>query len=230
MKTLKTKHILLIIIFSTACNAVYSQKSETGNWFMYVGNQSLTKKFNWHNEIQYRNYDFAGDLQQLLLRTGIGYNLSENNNNLLFGYAFIRSERYVNNSDNKISSDEHRIYQQFISKQNIGVVFLQHRYRVEERFLKDDTQMRFRYFLSLNVPINHKTMAKNTVYLSAYNEIFVNGQSPLFDRNRIYGAVGYVFSKNFRLELGYMSQILENTHRNQFQILLFNNLSFLKMD
>ncbi len=211
---------LLLTNFATA------QKSDIGNWFIYFGNQKINNKWNWWNEVQYRNYNFVGDLQQLLLRTGIGYNLTENNNNILFGYAFINSQRYLPNSDTKIGTNEHRIYQQLITRQNFGRVFIQHRYRIEERFLPDDFQMRFRYFLSFNIPINNKTMTEKTIYASAYNEIFLNVQNSIFDRNRLYGALGYVINKNFRIEVGFMAQILENTNRNQFQIVLFNNLPF----
>lgn len=204
------------------------QKTDTGNWFIYFGNQAISKKINWHNEVQYRNYNFAGDLQQLLLRTGFGLNLSEGNNNLLMGYGYILSERYTSNTDEKVTSKEHRIFQQFITKQNFGRFYTQHRYRIEERFFEDDTQYRFRYFLSLNIPINKKTLTENTLYLSAYNEIFINGHAPTFDRNRLYGGLGYQINKNFRFELGYMSQMVESSQRSQFQIILFNNLSLLK--
>jgi hypothetical protein len=215
----------LIISIHTLSSA---QKTDVGNWFIYFGNQAISKKVNWHNEVQYRNYNFAGDLQQLLLRTGVGYNLSPANNNVLIGYGYILSERYINNSDEKAESKEHRLFQQFITKQNIGRFYTQHRYRIEERFLEDETQYRFRYFLGLNIPINHKTMKEKTVYLSAYNEIFINGQAPAFDRNRLYGALGYQINKDFKFELGYMSQMIENSQRSQFQIVLFNNLSFSK--
>lgn len=209
------------IIFSTTINA---QKNDVGNWLMYIGNQKLNKNIIWHNEVQYRNYNFIGDLQQLLLRTGIGYNLTENNNNLLLGYGFIKSENYISNTNNKASTNEHRIYQQFITRQNFKRVFIQHRYRIEERFLPNDFQIRFRYFLSFNIPLNNKTMKENTIYASIYNEIFLNGQSSIFDRNRLYGALGYVINKNLRVETGFMAQTIEKSNRNQFQILFLNNL------
>jgi hypothetical protein len=217
------KIVLLIICF---CNLSFSQKSDVGNWFIYFGNQKINKKWNWHNEVQYRNYNFIGDTNQLLLRTGIGYNLTENNNNLLLGYGFINTQKYVPNSDQKIDTNEHRIYQQYITKQNFGSIYLQHRYRIEERFISDDFQMRFRYFLGVNIPINKKTMEKNAIYLSSYNEIFINAESPLFDRNRLYGALGFVISKDFKIEAGFMAQTLEKSNRNQFQIVIFNNLPF----
>lgn len=39
--------------------------------------------------------NIARDLEQLLLRIGVGYNLTENNNNIFLGYGFINSQNYV---------------------------------------------------------------------------------------------------------------------------------------
>ncbi len=219
---------LTVILFYAMLYSVSAQPSGPGTWLIYFGNQSLSKKWNWHNEVQYRSYDFKGDLQQLLLRTGLGYNLSESNNNLLAGYGFIRTENYIPGTENKTGVDEHRIFQQFITRQQFGRVFLQHRYRVEERIFKDDFRMRFRYFLAVNIPLNRNTMSARTLYLSGYNEAFLNAESPIFDRNRLYGALGYVINKNVKLEVGFMNQSQENVSVNQFQIVLFNNLPFYK--
>lgn len=219
----KLKFVIALLFFSTLS---LSQKSDTGNWLLYFGNQKINEKWNWHNEIQYRNYNFIGDTNQLLLRTGIGYNLTENNNNILLGYGYINTQNYVANSDEKIQVNEHRIFQQFINKQNVGRIFIQHRYRIEERFIESDFKMRFRYFLAVNIPMNKKVMDKNAVYFSAYNEIFINKETPLFDRNRIYGALGYVINKSIKVEVGFMAQTLEKSNRNQFQVALFNSLPF----
>jgi hypothetical protein len=217
--------LLLLLPFQAA-----AQESASGNWLMYFGNQKINDRWNWHNEIQYRNYNFAGDLEQLLLRTGIGYNLSANNNNLLLGYAYIHSEPYITGTDEKSNVNEHRIFQQLITRQQFGRVYLQHRYRIEERFIEDDFKMRFRYFLGLNLPLNKKEMVSKAIYLSLYNEIFLQPKSPVFDRDRIYGAIGYVFSKNIRVEAGWMTQLLEKSHRGQFQIALFNNMPLYNPD
>ncbi len=116
---MKKLYLLLLILFPVFG---YSQNSDLGNWLLYFGNKKINEKLNWHNEVQYRNYNAIGDLEQLLLRTGIGYNLTENNNNILLGYGYILSENYVGLTDEKASVNEHRIYQQFITKQNIGIV------------------------------------------------------------------------------------------------------------
>ena len=196
----------------------FSQGSDFGNWMIYFGNNKLNEKFNIHNEVQYRNYNAVGDLEQLLLRTGLGYNLTPNNNNLFLGYGFIRSENYQN-LDTKLVLNEHRIYQQFITKQSFGRVIFSHRYRLEERFVADDFKMRFRYFLATNVALNHKLLVPNTIYLSAYNEIFINAKNQLFDRNRIYGGLGYKVSNNLKLEIGYMNQRFFVGNRDQINLI-----------
>lgn len=204
----------------------FAQKSDLGAWYMYFGNNKISKKLNWHNEVQYRNFDGIGDLEQLLIRTGIGYDLTENNNNVLLGYGFILSQPYANGE--KRENIEHRIFQQYITKQKFGRFNIQHRYRLEERFLEDDFRMRFRYMLGLNIPITQKEMLPKTLYASVYNEIFLHFDSPVFDRNRVYGALGYVINKNMRIEAGYMNQIQENRNRGQIQIGFYNNIPFTK--
>ncbi|MCT2562146.1 DUF2490 domain-containing protein [Chryseobacterium herbae] len=217
---------LAFTVLSLGSIATYAQKNDLGAWYMYFGNNKIGKKLNLHNEIQYRNFDAVGDLEQLLIRTGIGYDLTENNNNVLLGYGFILSQPYVNGE--KKENIEHRIFQQFITKQKFGRFNLQHRYRLEERFLQDNFRMRFRYMIGLNIPITQKEMLPKSLYASVYNEIFLSFDNPVFDRNRVYGALGYVINKNMRIEAGYMNQIQENKNRGQIQIGFYNNIPFNK--
>jgi len=201
-----------------------AQSSDFGNWLIYIGNKKVNSKWNIHNEVQYRNYDAIGDLEQLLLRTGLGYNLSENNHNLLLGYGYILSQNYIADTQNKMDVNEHRIFQQFTSKQNVGSVSLSNRYRFEQRFVESDFKMRLRYFLAFKVPILKTETSPTKLYLSAYNEVFLNTESDVFDRNRVYGGLGYQLNKNVRIEAGYMSQLFENSSRDQFNLITFVNL------
>lgn len=218
----KVNMVALILVLMLPLLA-QSQDSNFGNWLIYIGNKKLNQKWNIHNEVQYRNYDAIGDLEQLLLRTGLGYTFNENKNNVLLGYGYILSENYVGNTDEKVSVNEHRIFQQFTSKQSIGKVKLNHRYRFEQRFVESDFKMRFRYFLALNIPLSVNENNVSKYYLSAYNEIFLNTKTSIFDRNRVYGGVGYNVNKNVRVEAGYMNQFFETTSRDQFNIITFVN-------
>ena len=206
----------LIFFSSGAC----AQNSALGNWLIYIGNKKIDAKWNWHNEVQYRNYNAIGDLEQLLLRTGIGYNLGEGNNNLLLGYGYIHSENYVGGDDEKVNVNEHRVFQQFISRQSFSRVKFGHRYRFEQRWIEDaDFRLRFRYFLSLNIAINNPDMLDNTWYGSVYNEIFLNDKDVIFDRNRMYFGIGYKLNRTAKFELGYMNQFLNNGNRDQINLI-----------
>ncbi|GAA3559292.1 hypothetical protein GCM10022395_07920 [Snuella lapsa] len=224
IKNMKKKINMVVLTFMlTLPFFINAQESNLGNWLVYIGNKKVNDKWNIHNEIQYRNYDAIGDLEQLLLRTGLGYTFNDGNKqNALLGYGFILSENYLGDTNEKITVNEHRIFQQFTSKQSIGSVSLNHRYRFEQRFVESDFKMRFRYFLGLNIPLKFSE-TNNKTYISAYNEIFLNTKASIFDRNRLYGGLGYKFSKNFKLELGYMNQFFETSGRDQINIITFVN-------
>ena len=200
-----------------------AQSSDFGNWLIYIGSKKVNSKWNIHNEVQYRNYDAVGDLEQLLLRTGVGYNLSENNHNVLLGYGYILSQNYVADAQEKTDVNEHRIFQQFTSKQKIGSMSLSHRYRFEQRFVEADFKMRLRYFLALKIPLIKSEAVPAKLYVSAYNEVFLNTESSVFDRNRVYAGLGYQLHKNVRIEAGYMNQLFENSSRDQFNLITFVN-------
>ena len=214
------KKQLLFILFLINILSVKSQDNGLGNWLIYFGNKNLNSKLNWHHEIQHRNYNLFGELEQLLIRTGLGYDVNKNNN-ILLGYGFIDSRNRVIETNEISKVNEHRIYQQFISKQAIGKLKIEHRYRFEQRFIEDDFKLRYRYFLSLKIPLQ-KTNKK--YYISAYNELFVNATGEnTFDRNRIYGGLGYALNSNIKFELGYMNQIFNTSSRDQINVICFFN-------
>jgi len=218
MKLLK---FVLVGLFFLMPILVSSQQSDMGNWLLLFGNKKISEKFNWHHEVQYRNYDAIGDLEQLLLRTGIGLNVTDNTN-LLLGYGFIRSENY-SNLDEKVVVNEHRIFQQVITKSNLAKLRLQHRYRFEQRFVEENFRLRFRYFLGLAYPIWEDSSNTKEFYLSMYNEIFLNTKRDVFDRNRLYSGIGFRLNKSFRFELGYMNQFLNSGNRDQINMVCFFN-------
>ena len=229
------KKFLFLLVF---CNSfwAYSQNDYNDSWFIYFGNQQIDKNWNWWTEAQFRNENPLGEIQQLLVRTGIGYNLTENNDNLLIGYGYITN--YAENAleKTKLTSKEHRIYQQYIKKNKIGNVPLQHRFRLEQRFRENqDFQLRGRYFVGANIPLTKNFMQKNSTYVSLYNELFLIPEDNILDRNRFYAALGYVLNKNTRIEVGYMNQSVNtqgmslfspNSNQSQIQFAIFNTINF----
>lgn len=188
---------------------ILAQQTETGNWLMYSGMNKLSDKFSLHTEIQYRNHTLIpNNTEQLLLRTGLNYHFSD----IAFvsaGYAYIPS--YVFESEQKApETEEHRIWQQFIITNKIGRVKFEHRYRIEQRWVNRNYKNRFRYRLMLFIPLNKSKIEEKTWFLGFYDEVFINAKKTFFDRNRLYGALGYQFTKKTSLQLGMLRQQVSN--------------------
>jgi hypothetical protein len=215
--------LLLTPLHSTASNRI--DNDELGAWTMYFWNTKPNEK-RWlmQGDVQYRTWDVGNDLEQLLLRSSVGYSFPESRGVLAGGYAFIRSEQFGPGSQ---AVDEHRVYQEFTLPQTVmSRVHLTHRFRFEQRFVDgQDMRTRGRYALFANIPLNQQTLAPGAVYLALYNEVFINGERDIgdgarvdyFDRNRAYIGIGKTVLPGLRLQLGFMRQNAPNFDKNQLQ-------------
>ncbi len=199
-KTLKWIFLLLLPFPLFA-----QEQGDWGSWVMYFGLNRISPKFSIHTEIQYRNHSVPpGDIEQLLLRTGVNYHLNQQVM-ISTGYAYIASHDY-DTDQNAPENEEHRIWQQLITTQLVGRVKFEHRYRIEQRWVNRDFKNRLRYRLMLTVPLNKPKIETGTWFLGWYDEIFVNTEDTFFDRNRFYGALGYQVSSATNLQFGVMNQ------------------------
>lgn len=226
------KIYLLLLLSASSCFSIQAQQvseSQLGAWYMYFFNTTF-KDSNWgiQGDIQYRDWRGLGDREQLLLRSGVTYSPKESGVKFTLGYANITSGAFGADVDNPVS--ENRIYQEALFSNTIlKRVLLTHRFRYEQRWVESqDFRSRFRYNIFMNIPLNNKTLIKNTVYTAFYNEIFLNGERNIgtnssvqfFDRNRTYLGVGYVVKNNLRVQLGWMEQTTPNVSKGQLQFSL----------
>ena len=223
----------LALLFSFS-NNLYAQNDpeEMGAWYMYVFNTRFKKDSLWgiQGDIQHRNYNLIGDLQQLLIRGGFTYMPKESPLKLTLGYGYISNGIQ---GDGGTSNIENRFYQETSFPVKLGKgIYSNHRFRYEMRFVEDqDFRTRYRYNLFINIPLNKLVIEPKTVYLSLYNEVFINGQRKIgngetvafFDRNRLYGASGYVFNKGLKMQLGMMRQTSNKSGKNQLQLSLHHS-------
>ncbi|GAL90759.1 hypothetical protein JCM19538_524 [Jejuia pallidilutea] len=219
------------MLWSISYGNAQIDQSKTGAWYMYFFNtQFKNSDFGIQGDLQHRNWNVLGDLEQLLVRTGVTY--TPKNSGIMFtlGYANITTGTF---GDSTVSTNENRIYQEGLFSQKLGGrFFLTHRFRYEQRFVENqDFRTRYRYNLFLNIPLNKKTLEKNAIYTAFYNEIFVNGQTnignnntvALFDRNRTYLGLGYVLKPGQRFQLGWMNQKTNNWGKGQLQFSFHHN-------
>ena len=214
----------LFIAFVFTCEISYAQPAKFGNWMVYNGTVNLPYKLQSTGEIHLRNYNTIGDIQQILLRGHIGYPLANNNHIVSIGYAYIYNEDYIANTDIKKSSQENRIFEQYLYKFKYKKTVLLNRWRLEHRYLAAGQQLRLRTLLSVNYPITKDKMDAKTWYFCSSNELFLKNTGELFDRNRFAIGVGYQKDKNLKVEVSLMNQALSSNNRNQILIALINNL------
>ncbi len=204
---------------------------QLGAWYMYFfSKQFQGSVFGFQGDIQYRNWNIAGDLEQLLIRTGATYKPDGTQIKFTLGYGNITTGTF---GDVKSTTLESRIYQEAIFPVKFGNRFYTtHRFRYEQRFVENQNfRTRYRYNLFLNIALSKPNMEPKTLYLALYNELFINGQRnigenksvEIFDRNRFYTALGYVISKGLKVQAGLMNQSTNNWKKNQLQISLHHN-------
>jgi hypothetical protein len=222
---------------------------------MYFGNHKLNDHWGLHTEYQWRRAageetaNVFKDWQQSLLRLGVDY-YAKNQTQFTLGYGWIKTFEY---GDQPVSHNfnEHRIWQQVIVKNKIGRVDIQHRYRLEQRFIETYNLLpndgfdkscvfrnRIRYRFMVTVPLSRKELADNTLFLTIYDEPFLGfgkgiGKN-ILDQNRLFGALGWRFNKDFNLQLGYLNQYIVKSdgikaERNHtLQLGITYNLDFSK--
>jgi hypothetical protein len=222
--------ILTFFLLSITVNAQVDQ-SQTGAWYMYFYNtQFKDSNFGIQGDVQYRNWDIFGDLEQLLVRSGVTYTPKDSGVMFTLGYANITTGAF---GESNATTGESRIYQEALISQKLGGRFyVAHRFRYEQRFVENqDFRTRYRYNVFLNIPLNKKALVKNAIYTAFYNEIFINGQTEIgtpnpvqiFDRNRTYLGLGYVLKPGQRVQLGWMNQKIVNWGKGQLQFSFHHN-------
>lgn len=248
--------LCVIIIFLTATQLSYGQSSRLNHknfigWYNYFGTFKLSRKLGLHTEYQWRRDNIIKDWQQSLLRIGLNYNV---NPRVLLraGYGWIETFPYGEFPLNGLGRDftEHRIFEMVHFNYKEGAIDFSHRFMLEQRFVgrynaateskEDEFPLlhRARYMVRLQTPLIGKEIKANIPYAAIYNEIFIgfgkNVNANIFDQNRIGILLGYQFTKNVRLEGGYLNQTLQFGRqiagRNVFQtnsgVILNANFNF----
>ncbi len=204
------------------------EEGDVGAWYMYFFSAPFgDSQWGIQGDAQYRNWNFVGDLEQLLLRGGFTWRPKSEGAVFTLGYAHITTGEF-GAGDSTVA--ENRLYQEASLPQKIGQrVYIRHRFRYEQRWVdSQDFRTRYRYAIFVNVPFNRPNLNRGAWYLSMYNEIFINGQRDIgngreveyFDRNRLYGAIGYSLSDTLQLQGGYMYQYTDNFEKGQIQVSL----------
>jgi hypothetical protein len=212
------KKVLLALVMTAIVQISYAQTTTHAyqNWYTYFGTLKMNDKWAIPFDIQGRIRDGISNKGQLLMRGGLQYSVTRQDQ-VLFGYAFIPTYNDVSGT----WLPEHRIFEQYIHKaRNIDMT---HRFRLEQRWVARPSAAgaahaigdfrygnRLRYFNRTQLPIN-----KTPFYAALQDEIFMNLwgneiSDLFFDQNRFLAAFGYQFNKSLKADIGYMNQFIQS--------------------
>ncbi|QDA61486.1 DUF2490 domain-containing protein [Hymenobacter jejuensis] len=182
-----------------------------GSWF--IGTVQLPgspeKKWGGFAEVQARTNALFRQYFYNELKGGVSYDLDKNFTVMLAGGRYSTSD-YKALEDGPLNVEK-RLWLQLVLNQYLERVKIEHRYRMEQRWFdyrgdSSATRNRIRYRLNTFIPLNAKTIAAKTVFLSIYDEIFLNPKGPVFERNRVYAGAGYQFNQHLALQAGWVNQ------------------------
>jgi hypothetical protein len=217
---MKLRILLCLISFQLAATGIASaQTNEFSGWLSWFHTQRFSEHWGASFDGHLRSSHHAEYLKTVLLRPSINYYFG--NKNVALGYTYIGANS--RSGDVKTFRPENRIFEQFIITQQAGAnTAIQHRFRLEQRFLGETAtqqsvfSQRFRYFVRGVIPFSGKQKPfTEGAYLALSNEIFVNVQNKeqvnkhFFDQNRAFVGIGHRFSKMVDLEAGYLNQCAE---------------------
>ena len=224
-KNILAASLIGLVQYSFAQNTRIRDDNSIG-WYTYTGTFKLNNKWGVHTEYQWRRENLIPDPQQNLLRVGINYQLNPNVQ-LRAGYANIETFAYGDIPINGMGKDftEHRTFQVATITSKIVKVDFSSRFMLEQRWVgrysnanltkEDEFPLlnRLRYMARFQIPLKGKVIEDKTPYLALYDEIFVgfgkNVNENIFDQNRLGVLLGYRFNRHFRLEAGYLNQIVQ---------------------
>ncbi len=230
MKTTTIRNLCVLIfvalLISNTTNGQRLSSKSTIAWTSSFNTIYLTKNVSVWLEYQWRREALVANWQQSLPRVGLQYHF-KNNVSAMVGYGYIITYPYGDYQTGPYSFPEHRVFEQLVWNDNShGRLMINHRLRLEQRLLGKVNQKaaeyavdgynylnRVRYQMRVACPINNAKLIDKTWYVAAFDELLIgfgsNVNQNIFDQNRVGVLGGYQFNKQFRLEAGYINQVLQ---------------------
>lgn len=234
--------IFLLFILGSSTNA---QEKKTSGWAMAMNTFQISPKIIIQFDAQLRSSNHFEKPEVLIIRPVLGYMINKTTS---IGLGIVSISSWKSIDDVRDRADELRLWQQLNTVKKYGASTLQHRFRLEERWMPiinvengafkkigSNFSSRFRYFTRLIMPVKKTAQFSKGVFCAVQNEFFFNTSggihlnNKLFDQSRTYGGVGYRMNKTTDLELGYMYQYIEGRGQRYASNHIIQLSSFLRL-
>jgi hypothetical protein len=210
----------LWLVVSGTCTAQKHIEHQQLIWYAYFNTIHFDTTWSLTTELQERRFINPGAQHQFLVRTHLHRNLGAGWD-VAAGLCLLFHNPNDPESDLQLTVPEIRPHLEFNLRQKIKSLRIEHRYRVEARFLHNTDlslmeledgytygSLRFRYRLQLLLPVVRLSETQS-IKLKASDEIFLNvGENIVhnfFDHNRLFAGLNMVVSPTFTVEVGYIN-------------------------
>ena len=211
-------------------------------WVAYFNQTRFSDKWGLWTDIHFRFTDnFIDRLGLTIFRFAPMYYINDQTR-LTAGYAYVTAY----SADDTPNIPEHRFWQQIQWFEKKKHVTMMQYFRVEERFrgnvvsgeLSEDYlySWRFRYNISLTIPLKEAGLVPKSPFLFLNDEIHINAGRNItnnyFDQNRLFVGMGYQFTNQLNAQLGYLfvfqqvSTPYTFVHTDAIRFFVFHNLDF----
>lgn len=215
----------------------------TGVWFGLYTKYHFNDKWAYYGEYHIRRRNGFKDMAQLYLRFGVTYTLAKYAD---LTVGIVNPYYWSPDQDNPDLDNvvpQFRTWEQLVFATPFDHIKLFHQLRFEQRYKRGYEKgssfkltHRFRYKITLYVPLNKPAFENHTLFLSFYEEIFIQaGESIVYNHledSRTYLGLGYNLSEKLQVQAGYMysfrhfnaPHVYEN--RSIFRLSLYHHLDF----
>ena len=200
------KFLRALILLVFIASKLFAQSAPVGTWGVatLVLPGDSYHKWGGYAEAQIRENNVFSNFNYYQYKGGVSYDIDRNFT------VLIGSGRYFTYDYKDVSAGptniENRLWEQITTTQYLSRLKLEHRYRVEQRWVNGEYRNRFRYRLNVFIPLNKTTIEAKTYFLSMYDEVFLNNAEPNFETNRISATAGYQFDKSWIVQVGWLNQ------------------------
>jgi len=198
------KAVIFLSAFFITTNA-FSQNNRVGTWELINAEYYFHQKYFVWAEAQTRSQKVFQDFSYDELKGGFGFKPNKNIT-VLVGIGQYETYTIGGNFKKPMTSDELRVWEQLVLNNYISRVKIEHRYRIEQRWRSGAFRNRFRYRFNPIIPLNKSSIEPGTLFASVYDEIFLTDIGPHFERNRVFGGLGYQFNKKLMVQVGWLNQ------------------------
>ncbi len=221
---------LFVLLFATCAAPIGAETISDGRvwWNVTVQERAGTASpWRWYMEVQGRHRDGVSDVDQVLLRPAVGFDLTSRSS-VWVGYGY--TPGFPDGGD---VLTENRAWQQYLwNGPALGGV-VQSRTRLEQRAIEGNNAAawRFRQFGRITKPL----AKRGALALVLWDEVFVHlndtRRTPQgVDQNRIFAGIGTSLAPAARLEVGYVNQAVRGgptaANRMNHVVLGFLNLTY----